>query len=183
MAEVMADEQIGNGGKGMNRVGFITAVCTSPVGGVPKYPQEQVQVGLHGLVGDYHNRELRPSHNKSRLGVLMPNNDRHITMVAEEVYASLNAELGTALKAGDFGENILVKGMDNLGDIPSDARLMIDDGLVVLRVTEQNDPCKNLSPYHRLLVKKVYGRRGLLCAIKFGRSCFLRPGLSIVAAW
>ncbi len=167
----------------MTRVGFITAVCTSPKGGVPKYPRERVQVGLHGLVGDYHDREFRPSHNKSRLGVLMPNNDRHITVVAQEVYDSLNAELGTALKAGDFGENILVRGMGNLGNIPDDAQLMIDEGLLVLRVTGQNDPCKNLAPYHRLMVKKAYGRRGLLCAIKFGRRVFIRPGVPIAASW
>lgn len=167
----------------MNKIGRIIAVCTSPDGGVPKYPRALVQIGLHGLVGDYHNREFRPSHNKSRLGVLMPNNDRHITVVAEEVYDSLNAELGTALSAGAFGENILVRGMGNLGDIPDGARLMIDEGLVVLQVTEQNNPCKNLAPYHRLMVKKAYGRRGLLCAIKYGRDAVLIPGLAVTATW
>ncbi len=167
----------------MERIGRIIAVCTSSVSGVPKYPQAIAQVGLHGLVGDYHNREFRPSHNKSRLGVLMPNNDRHITVVAQEVYDSLNAELGTMLKAGDFGENILVRGMGNLGNIPDNAQLMIGEGLLVLRVMEQNDPCKNLAPYHRLMVKKAYGRRGLLCAIKFGRHVFIRPGVPIAASW
>lgn len=183
MAEVVAKEQIGNGDKEMSRVGYITAVCTSLVGGVPKYPQERVQIGLHGLVGDYHNREWRPSHNKSRFGVLMPNNDRHITVVAQEAYDALNAELGIALKAGDFGENILVRDMGYLNDIPDDARLTTCGGHVVLRVVEQNDPCVNLAPYHRLMVKKAYGQRGLLCAIERGRDAFLVPGLPILASW
>ena len=150
---------------------------------MPKYVREIAKIGLHGLVGDYHNREMRPSHNKSRLGVLMPNNDRHITIMAKEVYNTLNAELGTALRPGDFGENVLVEEIGDLGDVPPEATVTTCCDRVVLQVTKQNDPCINLAPYHRLLVKRVYGRRGLLCAIKRGRDEYLSPGLPISISW
>lgn len=155
-----------------SRIGTIVAVCTSPKDGIQKYPQKQVEIGRYGLVGDYHNRARRRSF--SIPGMTKPNIDRHITVVAEEVFDALNAELGTKLVAGSFGENFLVRGLGDLSDIKDDARLLINE-IVVLRVIEQNKPCKNLAPYHRLMVKKAHGRRGLLCAIERGFYAFVGP--------
>ncbi len=165
----------------MTRSGYVAAICTSPNGGVPKYAQDIVELGLHGLAGDYHNRAMRPGH--GRLGVLMPNNNRHLTIVAREVYEFLNAELGTTLAAGSFGENILVEDMGDLGDVPPDARVTTCCGRVVLRVTAQNEPCVNLQTYHRLMAKMAYGQRGLLCAIERGRGEHLSRGLPITISW
>ena len=49
---------------------------------------------------------------------------------------------------------------------------------IELIVTEQNVPCKNLAPYHDHYTKNIFGRRGLLCAIRSGIGEVLRPGHS-----
>jgi MOSC domain-containing protein YiiM len=145
--------------------GNIISVCVSPDPGLPKYPSSSVVVGRFGLEGDYHNREMRRSFSKP--GTFKPNVDRHITLVAYEVIENLNQELDIMLACGSLAENITTKGLGDLSGVPDGARIVINDD-IVLRVVEQNQPCKNLMPLHRLLVKKIYGRRGLLCAIEQG---------------
>lgn len=146
--------------------GKVVAVCISPDAGIPKHASSTpVCVGRFGLEGDYHNREMRPSFSKP--GTFKPNADRHITLVAHEVIEDLNRELGLALGPGSLGENITTQGLGDLSDIPDGAEILIGDK-ILLRVVEQNQPCRNLAPLHRLLVKKIYGRRGLLCAIEEG---------------
>lgn len=157
--------------------GTIVAICISSLGGLPKYPQIQpVRVGTHGFVGDFHNRQKRPSFRNP--GIVKENVDRHISVVAEEVLNALNEELRIALRAGSLAENILTRGLGDLSDIPNGARLAVGNGLI-LKVVEQNQPCKNLAPLHRLLVKRIYGRRGLLCAIEQGRGCYVNAGDTI----
>ena len=159
----------------MQLSGTIVAVCTSSQGNVPKYPQSEVEVGPYGFVGDVHAGETRMSRKTGQPKA----NDRQVSLVAEEVLADLNRELGTALKPGDFGENITVRGIGDLSDVPDGAVLAIGDA-VRLRVTEQNNPCNNLSVYHRLMVKKSFGRRGILTVVVAGAGAKLRPGMSIL---
>lgn len=158
----------------MQRSGTVVSVCISAQGNVSKYPQPEVVVEAYGFAGDIHAGETRISRKTGQSKA----NDRQISLVAEEVLDDLNRELGTTLKPGDFGENITTRGLGDLSQIPDGAVLTIGDA-VRLRVTEQNNPCKNLSVYHRLMVKKSYDRRGILAVVLSGAGATLRPGTPI----
>ncbi|MDA2922395.1 MOSC domain-containing protein, partial [Patescibacteria group bacterium AH-259-L07] len=155
----------------MKKKGKIAAVCISSKGNVPKYPQEEVQVEQYGFVEDAHAGETRMSHRTKQKKF----NDRQISLVAQEVLDSLNQELEISLKPGDLAENITTEGLGDLSDISNRSLLQIGDS-VVLEVTEQNNPCKNILIYHRLLVKKIYGRRGIFAVVKQGVGLRIRPG-------
>jgi MOSC domain-containing protein YiiM len=153
---------------GQAKVGTVVAVCMRPEGGVPKYPQPEVIVGEYGIEGDWHSGPMRTRSN----GEVVPNT-RHVSLVAKEVFDDLNRELGTDIPHGGFGENILVEGMGDLGEIAEGDVMRFSSG-VELEVTGQNDPCKNLMVYHNQIPKKSYGRRGVLAVVKAtGR---VRPG-------
>ena len=156
-------------------VGKVLAVCISPKGGIPKYPQPHVVVGQWGLFGDYHNREMRPSFSKP--DTLKPNVDRHISLVAIEVLEELGEKyLGMLLKPGELSENITTKGLGDLSQITDGTRLSIGEQ-VILRVVEQNQPCKNVRAAYGLeFYKQVTGRRGILCAIEKGVGATIHPG-------
>jgi hypothetical protein len=149
------------------------------------HPQKEMVrcawLGKWGFEGDYHNREMRPSFSKP--GTFKPNIDRHVTLLAREVVDALNSELGLQMRPGTLGENITTDGLGDLSTIKDGSCLRICNRLggelAVLRVVEQNQPCKNLSPVHRLLPKKIYGRRGLLCAIESGTGNILMPNDTI----
>jgi MOSC domain-containing protein YiiM len=156
--------------------GTIIAVCISSVGNVPKYPQEYVKVGQWGFVGDFHGQEMRISHTT---GLLKPNTDKQISLMEEEVLATLNYDLKIALGPGHLAENILTRGV-LLKDLEPGALLRIGQG-VMLEVTEQNIPCKNINVYHQLLVRTIYRMRGrgVFAVIKEGVGAVLKPGDSI----
>jgi hypothetical protein len=158
-------------------VGVIVAVCTSPVSGLPKYARPEARVGAFGLEGDFHNREFRKSYSPPWLP--KPNVDRHVTVFAAEVYDDLNRQLGLELAPGAVAENIATRGLGDLSAIPDGALIRLGRD-VVLRVVEQNQPCRKLRALHRACVKRVYGRRGLLCAIEHGHGATLRPGDPVV---
>lgn len=158
----------------MQKEGKVVAVCTSARGGVPKYPREEVQVSRYGLVGDYHAGETRVIRRTGRAEL----NHRQISLVAKEVLDNLSKELGISLSPGDLGENITTEGLGDLADLNDGATLRIA-GAVTLKVSGQNAPCENLSVYHRLLVKKIYGRRGIVAAVVDGAGSRLRAGDTI----
>jgi len=165
------------------KIGKIIAVCTSPNSGVPKYPHTSGLIGQYGLIGDYHCRPMRQSFSKP--GTEKPNTDRHITIVAKEVVDELNHELGINVPIGGLGENILVEGLGDLSYINGGnvcigiGPTTVGDNNIILRFVEQNQPCHNLAPYHPHYVKKIYGRRGLLCAVEGGIGKLIRPDDSI----
>lgn len=158
----------------MDKIGKVVALCISSKGNVPKFAQQEVEVGQFGFVGDVHAGETRTSRSTKQ----PKPNDRQISLVALEVLDDLNQELGTKLKPGDFGENITTEGLGDLSDIPDGALIRIGDA-VLLMVTEQNKPCDNLTVYHQLMVKKSYGRRGILAIVKQGAGAKLQPGAAI----
>ena len=147
--------------------GTVVAVCLSESGGVPKHPQATVLVGPFGVDGDHHAGEYDK---KGRL------NRRHVTIVAQEALDEVGRELDITVPPGGLGENILIEGLGNLAEIRPGARLHFSSG-VELEVTAQNDPCNNLSVYHRLAVKHFYGKRGLLTTVV--QSGPLSPGDSV----
>jgi MOSC domain-containing protein YiiM len=148
--------------------GTIVAVCLKPEAGVPKNPQDEVTIGEYGVEGDWHSGPMRTRGD----GEVVPNT-RHVSIVAKEVFDDLNRELGTDIPLGGFGENILVEGMGDLGELKEGDVLRFSSG-VELEVTQQNDPCKNLMVYSELIPKRAYGRRGVLAIVKSQGS--LRPG-------
>lgn len=161
--------------------GMVFAVCTSPVGGIPKFPQSEALVGEHGLVGDYHNRPLRPSYSKP--GTKKPN-EWHISLLAEEVIRYLNTKRKDTLAgmkellAGSLGENITTQYLWDLSSIPNGSRIKIGSGLV-LEVVEPMTPCKVIGTLHPQLVKEIYGIRGLYAKIISGVGTAIKPHDSI----
>lgn len=137
------------------RKGVVVAVCLSAQGGVPKHVQESVQIDASGVLGDFHAGELNSKG--------MPNR-RQVTVVGKEALDEVGVELDISIPAGGLGENVLVQGLGNLGDLQPGQRLRFSSG-AELEITAQNDPCNNLAIYHRLAVKHLYGKRGLLTVV------------------
>lgn len=151
------------------------AVCVGGPGELWKTPVAgEVAVDEHGLRGDRH---AGPTRLSGRRGVAVPN-DRQITFVAQEALDDLGRELDVTLGPGDFGENICVRGLGDLSDVRPGALLVTGRG-VAFRVTGQNEPCSNLTEYHRLMVKAAYGRRGLLATVEAGAGLAVAAGDTI----
>jgi MOSC domain-containing protein YiiM len=155
--------------------GEIVAVCLGKPGDLWKFPVPEVELGPFGIVGDRHYGPTRRSYKDP---TKEKPNDREISIVAQELYDVLNQEFGLTLSAGNFGENLLVRGLGNLSQVLDKTYLWIGKGLV-LRVSGQNNPCKNLMVYHTQLVKASYGRRGLLATVVGGVGEKIRAGDSI----
>ena len=151
--------------------GIIVAVCISAKPNIPKYPQECVEMGEYGLVGDIHAGAMRISYLTKQLAA----NDRQISIVAQEDLDLLNAELGIALKPGDLGENFTTQRLGSLSGVI--AGMTLQTGTVVLEVTKQNDPCQNINVYHNQLVKVSYRTRtrGILAVVKWGAGWQIHP--------
>lgn len=88
-------------------------------------------------------------------------------------------ELSVEIPHGGLGENVLIRGLGELGDLRPGQRIAFGSG-VELEVTEQNNPCVNLSVYHPQTPKKLYGRRGVLATVT--RPGTLKPGDSVSLA-
>ena len=159
------------------RPGTVVAVCLSAEGGVPKHPQPEVTVGPYGVEGDYH---AGPSRFSRRAGQEVPN-QRQVSLVAKEVIDEVNRELGTTIPAGGFGENVLVEGLGDLGDLKAGDLLRFRSG-VVLEVTGQNDPCQNLMIWHNLVPKQVYGKRGIMATVRTPGPLKPGDGVEVVRA-
>jgi MOSC domain-containing protein YiiM len=143
----------------MTTRGRVVAVCLSAEGGVPKHPQAEVNVGPHGIVGDFHAGET------SRHGTSAGQpNKRQVSVVAEEAVTDAAAQLSIEIPHGGLGENVLVSGLGDLGELQPGQRLRFSSG-VELQVTEQNNPCKNLMVWHPQVPKHLMGRRGVVCTV------------------
>lgn len=155
------------------RLGKIVAVCISSQPNIPKYPQEEIEVGEYGFIGDIHAGSTRISRRTGKPKL----NDRQVSIVAQEDLDFLNAELGIALKPGHLGENITTQGLGSLSSFVPGMCLFIGE-YVILEITEQNDPCQNINQYHRLLVKISYRerKRGVLAIVRTGAGSKIRPG-------
>jgi MOSC domain-containing protein YiiM len=147
--------------------GAVIAVCLSSEGGIPKHPQERVRITPAGVEGDFHAGEF-DSHGRR--------NNRQVTVVGVESTEAVGAELDVVIPPGGLGENILLRGLGDLGNLVAGQRLRFSSG-VELEITGQNEPCSNLSVYGRLAVKKLYGRRGLLTVVSAGGG--ISPGDSV----
>ena len=150
--------------------GTVVAVCLRPDSGVPKHPQAQVTVGPHGIEGDRHAGPVT-----LHRGQISPNR-RQVSILAKEVIDEFNRELDINIPPGGLGENIMVEGLGDLSDLAAGDRLRFSSG-VVLEITAQNDPCKSIMTYHKLLPKRAYGKRGLVAIVRTPGE--LKPGAGV----
>src|SRR5437868_3091878 len=100
---------------GVIKTGKVLAVCYSPelINDVGKQPHTSGEITRLGIPGDRHYGETR--HSSSR-GIVP--NDRPITMVGVEAAIDACERLDVPLiPAGGLGENLLIEGMGDLGDI------------------------------------------------------------------
>lgn len=100
-------------------------------------------------------------------------NDRPISIVADEVLAEVNRQLGLNMKPGDFNEQIVIEGLGDLGDTPIGSKIVFEGG-VMLEVVDYAYPCLKLEAHNgtgliTALAKKtegkVYSKRGILCKV------------------
>jgi hypothetical protein len=151
------------------RTGTVIAVCYSDalIDGVGKKVHQKGQITRWGLPGDIHYGETRVA---SKTRQIIPN-DRPITVVGVEAAREICERLGIAeVPPGGLGENLLVEGAGDLGDLlPGDEIRVIPAGGqepgATVQVRLQNDPCANLSIYHKQMVKELYGKRGVICTV------------------
>ncbi|HKP51932.1 MAG TPA: MOSC domain-containing protein [Chloroflexia bacterium] len=148
------------------RTGTIIAVCYSKelINNVAKVPHDSGEIAQWGIPGDRHYGETRITK-----GHVVPNK-RTITVLGVEGTRSACDNLGIPhLPPGGLGENLLVEGLGDLSEVGSGDKIQVlsPDGepKVILEVQKQNDPCANTQFYHKMMVKELYGRRGLLCTV------------------
>ena len=148
------------------REGRVIAVCYSAelVNGVGKEVHDSGEITTWGILGDKHYGETRMSR-----GRVVPNN-RPITVLGAEGLREACERLGIeAIPAGGLGENLLLEGLGDLSDVQPGDELHVRsaDGEAgpALKVVKQNDPCSSLQVYHKMIVKELFGKRGLLCTV------------------
>ena len=149
--------------------GKVIAVCYSAelINGVGKEPHESGRVTKWGIAGDRHYGETRFSSSARRTVA----NNRPITVVGVEATRDAAAKLEVEpIPTGGLGENILTEGLGDLSDLAAgDILRFLPEGetepSVILKVRKQNEPCSNLSLYHRLMPKELFGKRGVICVV------------------
>src|SRR5262245_50616107 len=149
--------------------GTVIAVCYSDrlTNRVGKKVHKEGQITRWGIPGDYHYGETRTSSSTGKTTT----NDRPITVVGVEAGREAAQTLGIEeIPAGGLGENLLIEGAGDLGDLlPGDQIRIVPHGATepsaVVEVRLQNAPCSNLLIYHKQIVKELYGKRGVICIV------------------
>jgi MOSC domain-containing protein YiiM len=150
------------------RTGKIAGIAYSDVliDNVRKQPRDSAEITRLGIPGDKHYGETRYSQSQRKT---LPN-DRPITVVGAEATREVCASLGIPdVPTGGLGENLQLEGLGDLSDLVDgdELRVVGPGGQVkaALLVQKQNEPCSNLRIYHRLMVKEMMGRRGVICTV------------------
>ena len=140
---------------------MVVAVCTSP-GGVPKLPQESVQVTRAGLEGDGRDHA---KHNKP---------SRAVSLFDEEILLALREE-GYDLTPGSIGENVTLRNV-HVQQMTPGTVLQLDR--VRLRLEEPRKPCFVLDAVHPRLKDDIVGRCGYMASVV--EEGVLTPGTPVV---
>ncbi|MHB9292381.1 hypothetical protein Holit_01478 [Hollandina sp. SP2] len=127
--------------------GKVMAVCISPVRGVKKQevPGRIRIVADYGIEGDAHGGNWH----------------RQISLLSYEKIAEFN-RLGGAVENGDFGENIVVAGID-LRNLPVGARLRLPDTL--LEVTQIGKECHDHCQIYQRVGDCIMPREGIFAKV------------------
>lgn len=141
----------------MGRVnrGTIVAVCVSPVRGVQKRPVAEIElVADHGARADAHAGDWH----------------RQVSLLPDEA-AERMREKGVIISAGDFGENILTRGIDLLA-VPVGGRFRA--GGALLEVTQIGKVCHDPCAIYAQAGECIMPTQGIFCRVV--RGGIVRPG-------
>ena len=141
-----------------NITGKVVTVNSSIKGGIPKMPQDSIEIYKYGVRGDYHSGKTNFHAKKNNL-------DRQITIVAKETVDFINKNIGNKISAGSLGENILIHGFGDLSNV-SNKHIMKIGTDVVLKINGQNQPCSTLNSIDKRVLKLIIGKRGLLATVE-----------------
>ena len=140
--------------------GVIKALCISEARGTVKHTVPSVRcLAGHGLEGDAHAGSWH----------------RQGSLLSDEQVQAFNAA-GGAVQPGDFGENILVCGID-FSALPVGTLLMA--GEVVLKLTQIGKECHNHCQIFQRVGDCIMPREGVFAIVEHGGE--LRPGMVMTA--
>jgi MOSC domain-containing protein YiiM len=135
--------------------GTIVAVCVSPVRGVQKRPVAEIElVADHGARADAHAGDWH----------------RQVSLLPDEA-AERMRQKGVAVSAGDFGENILTRGIDLLA-VPVGGRFRV--GRALLEVTQIGKVCHDPCAIYAQAGECIMPTQGIFCRVV--RGGIVRPG-------
>lgn len=135
--------------------GEVIAVCTSAEKGVRKQSVDSIELEVGtGVVGDAHSGAWH----------------RQVSLLPDEAVDELRQVLPN-LKAGDFAENILTRGLD-LKSLP--VGTVISVGEALLAVTQIGKKCHNDCEIKRLVGKCAMPSEGIFAVVIRGGE--VRPG-------
>jgi len=144
------------------RRGTIVAVCVSAVRGVQKRPVKEIELAAdHGVRGDAHAGDWH----------------RQVSLLSDEAAERIRAK-GVAIAAGDFGENILTRGIDLLA-VPVGGRIRLGTG-VFLEVTQIGKVCHDPCAIYAQAGECIMPTQGIFCRVVRGGT--VRPGDGIEIA-
>lgn len=126
--------------------GTVSAVCISEKKGTAKRPVERATLRYgHGLVGDAHAGGWH----------------RQVSLLFGEKIRAFNEAGGTVVD-GDFGENIVVDGID-LARLPVGTRLRV--GSALLEVTQIGKECHNHCQIYTRVGDCIMPREGIFARV------------------
>ena len=139
----------------------LVSINRSP-GGIPKLPMLEGEIDANGVVGDGHD------HEKHRVP------EQAISLLDQELLASIERDFGHRLEPGALGENLTVAGVGvqrlGVGD-----RLLVGGGApVVLEITRVRPPCYVLDAIDERFKRTLWNRIGMYASVI--RGGVVRPG-------
>ena len=144
----------------MNLKGRIRAVCVSPSKGTEKRPAEKgVLIRDYGIEGDAHAGKWH----------------RQVSLLSYESVQEFNRQ-GAEVTDGDFGENLLVEGID-LKKLP--VGTLLKAGTVILRLTQIGKECHSNCVIRRRTGDCIMPREGVFAEVLEGGE--IRAGDEITA--
>ncbi|MGN0983461.1 MAG: molybdopterin-binding protein [Gemmiger sp.] len=136
-------------------MGKVIAVCTSPARGTPKQPVESGCFTVDwGLQGDAHAGHWH----------------RQVSLLSAEKIAAFN-ERGAGVRPGDFGENLVVEGID-FRALPVGTLLRC--GAVLLEVTQIGKECHTHCQIYQKMGDCIMPREGVFARV--AEPGTIRPG-------
>ncbi|MDO5702665.1 MAG: molybdopterin-binding protein [Lachnospiraceae bacterium] len=133
----------------MDAHGIVRAVCTSPAKGTEKRPVDTgVFLKGHGIENDAH----------------AGNWHRQVSLLTYEKVEEFNRK-GAGVTDGDFGENVLVEGID-LGRLP--VGTILKAGTVTLKVTQIGKECHSQCAIRRRVGDCIMPREGIFAEVVEG---------------
>lgn len=136
--------------------GLVLAVCLCPERGVQKPPVSEIELLVdHGVRGDGHAGDWH----------------RQVSLLADES-AAIMREKGLTIGPGDFGENILTRGME-VKRLPLGTRLRVG-AQALLEVTQIGKLCHAPCAIGRAAGECIMPTDGIFCRVLEGG--IVRPG-------